>query len=109
MRMPGNMNMKSMMKQAEKMKAKMDKLQEEAGNRTLEVSTGGGMVKVEAKCNGEILKISIEDEIISSGDKEMLEDLIQAAINEALVKGKEEIDGEISRAAASLGIPPGFL
>jgi len=109
MRMPGNMNMKSMMKQAEKMKAKMDKLQEEAGNRTLEVSTGGGMVKVEAKCNGEILKISIEDEIISSGDKEMLEDLIQAAINEALVKGKEEVDGEISRAAASLGIPPGFL
>mgnify|MGYP001164038231 FL=1 len=39
----------------------------------------------------------------------MLEDLIQAAINEALAKGKEEVDGEISRAAASLGIPPGFL
>ena len=107
MKMPGNM--KSMMKQAEKMKVQMDKLQEEAGNKTLEITAGGGMVKVTAKCNGEILSIHIEDEIISSGDKEMLQDLIQVAINEALAKGKEEVNSEISRAATSLGIPPGFL
>ena len=105
--MPGNM--KSMMKQAEKMKVQMDKLQEEAGNKTLEITAGGGMVKVTAKCNGEILSINIEDEIISSGDKEMLQDLIQVAINEALAKGKEEVNSEMSRAATSLGIPPGFL
>ena len=80
--MPGNM--KSMMKQAEQMKVQMDKLQEEAGNKTLEITAGGGMVKVTAKCNGEILSINIEDEIISSGDIEMLQDLIQVAINEAL-------------------------
>ena len=109
MKMPGNMNMKSMMKQAEKMKVQMDKLQEEAGNKTLEITAGGGMVKVTAKCNGEILSIHIEDEIISSGDKEMLQDLIQVAINEALAKGKEEVNSEMSRAATSLGIPPGFL
>ena len=102
MKMPGNM--KSMMKQAEKMK-----VQEEAGNKTLEITAGGGMVKVTAKCNGEILSINIEDEIISSGDKEMLQDLIQVAINEALAKGKEEVNSEMSRAATSLGIPPGFL
>ncbi|MFL2640818.1 MAG: YbaB/EbfC family nucleoid-associated protein [Thermodesulfobacteriota bacterium] len=107
MKMPGNM--KSMMKQAEKMKVQMDKLQEEAGNKTLEITAGGGMVKVTAKCNGEILSIHIEDEIISSGDKEMLQDLIQVAINEALAKGKEEVNSEMSRAATSLGIPPGFL
>ena len=107
MKMPGNM--KSMMKQAEKMKVQMDKLQEEAGNKTLEITAGGGMVKVTAKCNGEILSIKIEDEIISSGDKEMLQDLIQVAINEALAKGKEEVNSEMSRAATSLGIPPGFL
>ena len=107
MKMPGNM--KSMMKQAEKMKVQMDKLQEEAGNKTLEITAGGGMVKVTAKCNGEILRINIEDEIISSGDKEMLQDLIQVAINEALAKGKEEVNSEMSRAATSLGIPPGFL
>ena len=107
MKMPGNM--KSMMKQAEKMKVQMDKLQEEAGNKTLEITAGGGMVKVTAKCNGEILSINIEDEIISSGDKEMLQDLIQVTINEALAKGKEEVNSEMSRAATSLGIPPGFL
>ena len=107
MKMPGNM--KSMMKQAEKMKVQMDKLQEEAGNKTLEITAGGGMVKVTAKCNGEILSINIEDEIISSGDKEMLQDLIQVSINEALAKGKEEVNSEMSRAATSLGIPPGFL
>ena len=107
MKMPGNMI--SMMKQAEKMKVQMDKLQEEAGNKTLEITAGGGMVKVTAKCNGEILSINIEDEIISSGDKEMLQDLIQVAINEALAKGKEEVNSEMSRAATSLGIPPGFL
>ena len=107
MKMPGNM--KSMMKQAEKMKVQMDKLQEEAGNKTLEITAGGGMVKVTAKCNGEILSINIEDEIISSGDKEMLQDLIQVAINEALAKGKEEVNSEMSRAATSLGNPPGFL
>ena len=107
MKMPGNM--KSMMKQAEKMKVQMDKLQEEAGNKTLEITAGGGMVKVTAKCNGEILSINIEAEIISSGDKEMLQDLIQVAINEALAKGKEEVNTEMSRAATSLGIPPGFL
>ena len=107
MKMPGNM--KSMMKQAEKMKVQMDKLQEEAGNKTLEITAGGGMVKVTAKCNGEIISIHIEDEIISSGDKEMLQDLIQVAINEALAKGKEEVNSEMSRAATSLGIPPGFL
>ena len=51
----------------------------------------------------------IRDRIISSGDKEMLQDLIQVAINEALAKGKEEVNSEMSRAATSLGIPPGFL
>ena len=107
MKMPGNM--KSMMTYAEKMKVQKDKLQEEAGNKTLEITAGGGMVKVTVKCNGEILSINIEDEIISSGDKEMLQDLIQVAINEALAKGKEEVNSEMSRAATSLGIPPGFL
>ena len=52
--MPGNLNMKSMMKQAEKMKVQMDKLQEEAGNKELEVTAGGGMITVTAKCKGEI-------------------------------------------------------
>ena len=105
MKLPGNMNMKNMMKQAEKMKLEMDKLQEEAGNTLVESSSGGGMVKVTAKSNGEITSIVIEDEILKSGDREMIQDLIQAAID----KGRENIKEEMSKAASSMGIPPGFL
>tara|TARA_B100001175_G_C19454756_1_gene613215 strand:+ start:325 stop:654 length:330 start_codon:yes stop_codon:yes gene_type:complete len=109
MQMPNNMNMKKMMKQANKMKEQMDKLENEAGQKIIEVSSGGGAVKVTAKCSGEIISIQIEDEIIASEDKEMMQDLIQAAVNEALTKGKDSVKLEMSGAAASLGIPPGFL
>ena len=109
MKVPRNLNMKNMMKQAEKMKLEMDKLQEEAGNKFVEASSGGGMVKIIAKSKGEITSIAIEDEILKSGDKEMIQDLIQAAINEVLNKGRENIKEEMSKAAFSMGIPPGFL
>ena len=67
MKLPGNM--KSMMKQAEKMKQQMEQLQEKAGEEIIEVSSGGGMVRVSAKAKGEILSITIEDEIIESKDR----------------------------------------
>ena len=105
MKLPGNM--KSMMKQAEKMKQQMEQLQEKAGEEIIEVSSGGGMVKVSAKAKGEILSITIEDEIIESKDKEMMQDLIQAAINESLEKGKTTIKETMNKAAAAMGIPPG--
>lgn len=107
MKLPGNM--KSMMKQAEKMKQQMEQLQEKAGEEIIEVSSGGGMVKVSAKAKGEILSITIENEIIESKDKEMMQDLIQAAINESLEKGKTTIKETMNKAAAAMGIPPGLL
>ena len=107
--LPGNMTMKNMMIQAEKMKLEMDKLQEEAGNTLVESSSGGGMVKVTAKSKGEITSIVVEDEILKSGDREMIQDLIQAAINEVLDKGRENIKEEMSKAASSMGIQPGIL
>ena len=107
MKMPGNM--KNMMKQAEKMKAEMDKLQEQAGDKLVEAVSGGGMVKVTAKAKGEIISVLIDDEVIASQDKEMIQDLIQVAINDALNKGREAIKDEMSKAAISMGIPPGLL
>jgi|TARA_B100001029_G_C15043169_1_gene445142 DNA-binding YbaB/EbfC family protein len=107
MKMPGNM--KNMMKQAEKMKAEMDKLQEQAGDKLVEAVSGGGMVKVTAKAKGEIISVLIDDEVIASQDKEMIQDLIQVAINDALNKGQEAIKDEMSKAAISMGIPPGLL
>ena len=65
--------------------------------------------KVTAKSKGEITSIVVEDEILKSGDREMIQDLIQAAINEVLDKGRENIKEEMSKAASSMGIPPGFL
>ena len=99
MKMPGNM--KNMMKQAEKMKAEMDKLQEQAGDKLVEAVSGGGMVKVTAKAKGEIISVLIDDEVIASQDKEMIQDLIQVAINDALNKGQEAIKDEMSKAAIS--------
>ena len=107
MKMPGNM--KNMMKQAEKMKAEMDKLQEQAGDKLVEAVSGGGMGKVTAKAKGEIISVLIDDEVIASQDKEMIQDLIQVAINDALNKGQEAIKDEMSKAAISMGIPPGLL
>ncbi|MDA9748333.1 YbaB/EbfC family nucleoid-associated protein [bacterium] len=109
MKMPGNLNMKNMMKQAENMKKQMEETQEKAGNEIVETTSGGGMVKVEAKAKGEITSIHIENEVLESGDKDMLEDLIQAAVNEALDKGKEKIKDKMGEVASSMGIPPGLL
>ena len=107
MKMPGNM--KNMMKQADRKNAEMEKLQEQAGDKLVEAVSGGGMVKVTAKAKGEIISVLIDDEVIASQDKEMIQDLIQVAINDALNKGQEAIKDEMSKAAISMGIPPGLL
>jgi len=102
-------NIQNMLKQAEKMKEQIEKLQAEAGEKTVEASAGGGMVTVVAKAKGEIISIKIEPEIIKEGDLQMIQDLITAAVNEALSRGREILKEEISRAASGLGLPPGLI
>ncbi|MEE9214234.1 MAG: YbaB/EbfC family nucleoid-associated protein [Thermodesulfobacteriota bacterium] len=102
-------NIKNLLKQAGKMKEQMDKLQSEAGEKTVEASSGGGMVTVVAKAKGEIISIKIEPEIVQENDIEMLQDLITASINEALKRGQEIMKDEVSKMAGNLGIPPGLL
>ena len=102
-------NIQNMLKQAEKMKEQIEKLQAEAGEKTVEASAGGGMVTVAAKVKGEIISIKIEPEIIKDGDLEMIQDLITAAVNEALSRGREILKEEISKAASGLGLPPGLI
>ncbi len=105
----GGGNMKNLMKQAAQMKEKMEKLQAEAGEKTLEAASGGGMVTVVAKAKGEIVSIKIEPEIVQDNDIEMLQDLITAAVNEALNRGQDIMKEEVSKAAGGMGIPPGLL
>ena len=76
--------MQGMMKQVQKMQAEMEKVQNELENKTVTEESGGGMVKATANGKKGIVSIEIDNEIIESGDKEMIEDLIVAAVNKAL-------------------------
>ncbi len=97
------------MKQAGKMKEQMEKLQAEVGEKTIEATSGGGMVTVTAKAKGEITGIKIEPELLIDNDMDMLQDLIIAAVNEALKRGQEMMQQEVSKMAGGLGIPPGLI
>ncbi len=97
------------MKQAQKMKAEMDRLQAEVAAKTVEGSAGGGMVSVLANGKGELLSIKIDPEVARSEDLEMLQDLVMAAANDALRKARELLAQEVSRLAGGLGLPPGLL
>jgi DNA-binding YbaB/EbfC family protein len=101
--MGGNMN--KMMKQVQKMQQGMIKLQEELKGRTVESTAGGGMVKVIANGNNEILSIEIKPEAVDPDDVEMLQDMILAAVNEALKEAQEMVSREMNKLTGGLNIP----
>lgn len=94
-----------LMKQAQKMKAEMDRIQAEAATKTVEGSAGGGMVTVVANGKGELLSVKIDPEVARGEDLEMLQDLVTAAVNDALRKARELLTQEVSRLAGGLGLP----
>ena len=95
----------NLMKQAQMMQEKMAKIQEEAAQKTVEASAGGGMVTVTANGKMEILSIKIEKEVINPDDADMLQDLITAAVNEALKKAQDMMSEEMGKLTGGLGIP----
>jgi len=97
--------MGNMMKQAQKLQAKMLKLQEEMAEKTVEASSGGGMVKVVANGRHQLLSIQIDKEVVDPDDLEMLQDLILAAVNDALLKSQEMVSGEMSKLTGGTNIP----
>eukprot|EP00767_Chilomastix_cuspidata_P000122 gnl/Chilomastix_cuspidata/10293.p1 GENE.gnl/Chilomastix_cuspidata/10293~~gnl/Chilomastix_cuspidata/10293.p1 ORF type:complete len:108 (-),score=4.20 gnl/Chilomastix_cuspidata/10293:87-410(-) len=101
--MGGNMN--QMMKQAQKLQAKMAKMQEEVGEKTVEATAGGGMVKVVANGKQQILSIDIEKEVVDPEDVEMLQDLVTAAVNDALNKSQEMVSKAMSQITGGMKIP----
>lgn len=98
-------NLGGLMKQAQKMQAKLNKLQEELEKREVEASAGGGMVKVTVTGKQEITAINIEPDVVDRDDIEMLQDLIIAAVNEAIRKSKEMISEEMGKITGGLNIP----
>ena len=97
--------MGNMMKQAQKLQAKMLRLQDELADKTIESTAGGGMVKVVANGKQQIVAIQIEKEVVDPDDVEMLQDLIMAAVNDALTKSQEMVSAEMAKLTGGLSIP----
>lgn len=98
-------NMGKIIKEAQKMQEKMAKVQQELASKKVEATAGGGMVKVEMNGAQELVSIKIDKEVVNPEDIEMLETLIQAAVNEALRKSKEMVQQELSQVTGGFNIP----
>ena len=101
------LNMQDMLKQVQKMQSDMAKVQAELGNKTVTEESGGGMVKATANGKKEIISIVIDEEIAKSGDKEMLEDLVVAAVNKALQSAGKMAEDEMGAITKGM-MPPGM-
>ena len=102
-------NLGNLVKQAQRMKAEMEKIQEEAAVKRVEGTAGGGMVTVVCNGRGEVVEVKIDREVAGPDDLEMLQDLIAAAANDALRKSRELLAQEMGRLTGGLGLPPGLL
>jgi len=95
----------NILKQAQQMHARIAQLQEEMAGKTVEASSGGGMVNVVINGKQEIMSIRIDPEVVNREDIEMLQDLIVAAVNEAIRKSQEMMTEEMKKITGGLDIP----
>lgn len=102
------MNIGQMMRQVSDMQSKMAEMQERLGGLEVQGQAGGGMVTVTMTGKAEMRKITIDAKLINPDDKEMLEDLIVAATNDAKAKADKMIAEETEKAMGGLKLPPGF-
>src|SRR5213079_2009200 len=93
-----------MLKQLQQMQAKMAKIQEELGEKTVTGTAGGGMVEVVANGHQKVLSVTVKPE-----DVEMLQDLVLAAVNDAMEKARELATREMGAVTAGMGLPPGLM
>ena len=106
------MDMEEMMKAAqqaaEKIQKQMNETQAKLDSLEVEGSSGGGLVKIRATAKGRILSVAIDDSLIVPEDKQMLEDLVAAAFNDARTKADQAANTEMQKVQAGMGLPPGF-
>jgi DNA-binding YbaB/EbfC family protein len=96
---------KSILRQAQQLQAKLAKAQEELGNMTVEATSGGGAVKVVIDGHQKVHSIEISPEAVDAGDVELLQDLVMAAVNEAITKSQELVNKRLSSLTGGLNIP----
>jgi DNA-binding YbaB/EbfC family protein len=99
------MNLNKLMKQAQEMQQKMAQLQEELAHKEIEAASGGGMVRVKMNGRQEVLGVQIDPQVFADGDREMLEDLVTAAFNEARRMSLELAKEEMSKLTGGLPVP----
>ena len=101
-------NLGNMMKQAQQLQKKMAEAQNKLNDIEVEGTSGGGLIKVTATAKGTFKRISIDDSLIKQDEKEILEDLIVAAINNAKEKGEAAAQEEMKNLTGGLPLPPGM-
>lgn len=103
--MKGLPNMGNLMKQAQQFQSKMAKLQEELGKKTIEASSGGGMVTVVVNGQQELVSINIDPEVVDPEDIDMLQDLVLAAVNDGMARAKKMVNDEMGKLTGGLNLP----
>jgi DNA-binding YbaB/EbfC family protein len=103
----GNIN--QLMKMAKQLQLQAERLKEEIEEREFTATAGGGAVKVVAKGSGEIVSVEISPELFESGDREMVQDLVLTAVNQALREARETLTKELQKLTGGLGIDFGGL
>src|SRR5882757_577807 len=98
-------SMGKLMKQAQRMQQQMEEIQAALAKRTVDASSGGGAVKVTAKCDGTLAAIKIDPQALNPNDAQLLEDMILTATNQALGQAKEISNTEMGKATAGFSIP----
>ena len=98
-------NMGDLMKQAQQLQSKLTRIQEEAGNKTVEASAGGNMVTAVVNGRLEVLSLRIDPTVVSADDVEMLQDLVTAAVNEGIRKAQKMVADEMGKVTGGIKIP----
>jgi DNA-binding YbaB/EbfC family protein len=94
-----------LMKQAARMQQQMEQIQNDLAKRTVEATSGGGAVKVIAKCDGSIASVKIDPQALNPSDAQLIEDMILTAANQALSQAKEISNAEMGKATAGFNLP----
>ncbi len=94
-----------LMKQAARMQQQMEQIQADLAKRTVEATSGGGAVKVTAKCDGSLAAIKIDPQALNPSDASVVEDMVLTAVNQALAQAKEISNTEMGRATAGFNLP----
>jgi nucleoid-associated protein EbfC len=94
-----------LMKQAARMQQQVSQIQNDLANRTVEATSGGGAVKVVAKCDGSLASIKIDPQAVNPADAQLLEDMVLSAANQALAQAKEISTAEMGKLTAGFNLP----